>query len=132
MKNYEAGKPSYFSTPSPQLIHALNTAFKQLMANGIDQRIAKHVEVSDYVKKSIADLGLKPVASKREDQSHAMTAIYLPEGVGATDVLPKLLSKGVIFAAGLHATIGPKYIRFGHMGISAVCEQLPDRLFCKY
>ncbi|KAJ3479894.1 hypothetical protein NLG97_g8203 [Lecanicillium saksenae] len=89
-------------------------------------RIAKHVEVSDYVKKSIADLGLKPVASKKEDQSHAMTAIYLPEGVGATDVLPKLLSKGIIFAAGLHATIGPKYIRFGHMGVSAVNSNRGD------
>lgn len=120
MKNYEAGRPSYFSTPSPQLVRALNAAVKQVLAGSIEQRIAKHVEVSDYVKKSIGELGLKPVATKKEDQSHAMTAIYLPEGVGATDVLPKLLSKGVIFAAGLHPTIGPKYIRFGHMGVSAV------------
>lgn len=128
MKNYEANKPSYFSTPSPQLIHALNTAFKQVLAGSIESRIAKHVEVSDYVKKAVADLGLKPVASEKKDQSHAMTAIYLPDGVGATDVLPKLLSKGVIFAAGLHATIGPKYIRFGHMGISAVSANTYDCL----
>lgn len=120
MKNYEANKPSYFSTPGPQLVHATNTAFKQVLAKGMDARIQKHIEVSDYVKKSVKDLGLSVVATKPEDQSHAMTAIYLPEGVQATDVLPKLLAKGIIFAPGLHATIGPKYVRFGHMGISAV------------
>lgn len=120
MKNYEARKPSYFSTPSPQLIHALNTAFKQILARPIEERIQKHVEVSNKVKKAVADLGLKVVAAKPEDQSHAMTAIYLPDGVAATDLLPKLFSKGVIFAAGLHATIGAKYVRFGHMGVSAV------------
>ena len=120
MKNYEANKPSYFSTPSPQLIHALNTAFKQLLASGMDKRIQKHIEVSDYVKKSVKDLGLGIVATKPEDQSHAMTGIYLPEGIQATDVLPKILSKGIIFAPGLHETIGPKYLRFGHKGVSAV------------
>lgn len=120
MKNYEAKKPSYFSTPSPQLIHALNTAFKQILSKPLDGRVQKHVAVSDKVKKTVGDMGLKVVATKPEDQSHAMTAIYLPEGIPATDVLPKLLSKGIIFAAGLHATIGSKYVRFGHMGISAV------------
>mgnify|MGYP005987571313 CR=1 FL=1 len=120
MKNYEAKKPSYFSTPSPQLIHALNTAIKQILAKPLAERVQKHIAVSDKVKKAVGDLGLKVVATKPEDQSHAMTAIYLPEGVAATDVLPKLLAKGVIFAAGLHATIGAKYVRFGHMGISAV------------
>lgn len=120
MKNYEARKPSYFSTPGPQLVHALNTAFKQILARPLEERIQKHIEVSDKVKKAVADMGLRVVASQPKDQSHAMTAIYLPEGVAATDLLPKIVAKGVIFAPGLHATIGAKYIRFGHMGLSAV------------
>ena len=120
MQNYEAKKPSYFSTPSPQLIHALNTALSQILAKPLSERFARHIEVSDKVKKAVADLGLKVVASKPEDQAHAMTAIYLPDGVAIPDVLPKLLSKGIIFAGGLHKEIGTKYIRFGHMGPSAV------------
>lgn len=49
-----------------------------------------------------------------------MTAIYLPEGVKAPELLPNLLKKGVIFAGGLHKQIAAKYIRFGHMGVSVM------------
>jgi alanine-glyoxylate transaminase/serine-glyoxylate transaminase/serine-pyruvate transaminase len=122
MQNYEAKKPSYFATPSPQLIHALNTALKQILARPLSERFQRHKEVSDKVKKAVADLGLKIVATKPEDQSSAMTAIYLPDGVQIANVLPKLAAKGVIFAGGLHKEIATKYIRFGHMGVSVVSD----------
>lgn len=125
MQNYEAKKPSYFSTPSPQLIHALNTAVSQILVRPLSERFQRHIEVSNKVKKAVADLGLKVVAAKPEDQAHAMTAIYLPDGVSIPDVLPKLLNKGIIFAGGLHKEIGTKYIRFGHMGPSAVSHPFP-------
>ncbi|RGP59951.1 alanine-glyoxylate transaminase r-3-amino-2-methylpropionate-pyruvate transaminase [Fusarium longipes] len=120
MKNYEAKKPSYFATPSPQLVHALHTSLTQILSRPLSERFQAHIEVSNKVKKAITDLGLKIVATKPEDQAHAMTAIYLPEGVGAPDVLPKLAGKGVVFAGGIHKAIAPKYIRFGHMGVSAL------------
>lgn len=120
MKNYEAKKPSYFATPSPQLIHALNTALTQILAKPLSERFQKHIEVSDRVKKTVQELGLKVVATKPEDQAHAMTAIYLPETIQIADVLPKLGAKGVIFAGGIHKAIATRYIRFGHMGVSAV------------
>lgn len=120
MKNYEAKKPSYFATPSPQLVHALNTALTQILASPLSERFAKHREVSDKIKSAVAALGLKQVASKPEDQAHTMTAIYLPETVKATDILPALAKKNIVFAGGLHKEIAPKYIRFGHMGVSVV------------
>ncbi|GAB0135118.1 hypothetical protein EsDP_00003467 [Epichloe bromicola] len=126
MQNYEAKKPSYFSTPSPQLIRALNTAVSQVLARPLSERFQRHIEVSDKVKKAVADLGLKVVAGKPEDQAHAMTAIYLPDGVSIPDVLPKLLNKGIIFAGGLHKEIGSKYVRFGHMGPSAMDPNRSD------
>ena len=125
MQNYEAKKPSYFATPSPQLIHALHTALSQILAKPLSERFAKHKEVSDKIKKAVADLGLKQVALSPEDQAHAMTAIYLPETIKATDILPKLAKSGIIFAGGIHKEIAPKYIRFGHMGVSVVCGYFP-------
>lgn len=122
MKNYEAKKPSYFATPSPQLIHALHTALTQILSKPLAEQFQKHIEVSDRVKKAVADLGLKIVATKKEDQAHAMTAIYLPETIQIADVLPKLAAKGVVFAGGIHKAIATRYIRFGHMGVSAVCH----------
>ncbi len=120
MQNYEAKKPSYFATPSPQLIHALHTALTQILTKPLSERFAKHKEVSDKIKKVVTDLGLKQVASKPEDQAHAMTAIYLPETVKATELLPKLAKNGIIWAGGIHKEIASKYVRFGHMGVSVV------------
>jgi alanine-glyoxylate transaminase/serine-glyoxylate transaminase/serine-pyruvate transaminase len=118
MRNYEAKKPSYFATPSPQLIHALHTSLTQITAVPMEQRFQKHYEVSRYVKKSLADMGLKQLAAAEEAQANGMTAVYFPEGVTAPELLPKLLAKGIIFAGGLHKEIASKYFRFGHMGVS--------------
>jgi alanine-glyoxylate transaminase / serine-glyoxylate transaminase / serine-pyruvate transaminase len=120
MQNYENKKPSYFATPSPQLIHALHTALTQILAEPISQRFAKHKAASDRIKKAVADLGLKQIAANPDDQAHGMTAIYLPEGVKVPEILPSLAKRGVVFAGGIHKEIATKYIRFGHMGVSVV------------
>lgn len=126
MQNYEGKKASYFATPSPQLIHALDTSLKQILSRPLEQRFADHKAASQKVKKAVADLGLKQLASKPENQANGMTAIYLPEGITPPDVLPTLLKKGVIFAGGLHKEIAAKYIRFGHMGVSVTDPNRPD------
>jgi alanine-glyoxylate transaminase/serine-glyoxylate transaminase/serine-pyruvate transaminase len=120
MQNYEAKKPSYFATPSPQLVHALHTSLTQILSKPLSERFAAHREASQRVKKAVAALGLKQVASNPAEQANGMTAIYLPENVTAPVLLPNLLQKGVIFAGGLHKEIAAKYIRFGHMGVSVV------------
>ncbi|KAL5358372.1 pyridoxal phosphate-dependent transferase [Aspergillus floccosus] len=118
MQNYENCKPSYFATPPTQLVHALHTTLSQITAKPMADRFAIHRQASDKVKAAVADLGLKQLAANPENQAHAMTAIWLPDGLAPPDVLPGLLKRGVIFAAGLHKEVATKYIRFGHMGVS--------------
>ncbi|PKX94421.1 alanine--glyoxylate transaminase [Aspergillus novofumigatus IBT 16806] len=98
MQNYENNKPSYFATPPLSLFTLCTLLYR--------------------VKAAIAELGLRQLASQPESQAHAMTAIYLPDGLTPADVLPGLLKRGVIFAAGLHKEVATRYIRFGHMGVS--------------
>ncbi|KAL1973083.1 hypothetical protein VTN31DRAFT_6625 [Thermomyces dupontii] len=126
MQNYEAGKPSYFATPPTQLVHALNTALRLLTSVPLAERFAAHVRASDKVKAAVAELGLQQLATKPECQAHAMTAIRLPDGLTAPDILPHLLKRGVIFAGGLHKEIAPLYIRFGHMGASVTDPKRND------
>ncbi|KAJ5946687.1 hypothetical protein N7454_003526, partial [Penicillium verhagenii] len=118
MRNYENNKPSYFATPPTQLIHALHTTLSQITARPMAERFAIHTQVSDSVKAAVAQLGLKQLAPNPDAQAHGMTAMYLPDGLTPPDVLPGLLKRGVIFAAGLHKEIATRYIRFGHMGVS--------------
>ena len=126
MRNYEAGKPSYFATPSPQLIHALLTALKQLLAKPLSQRFARHKEVSQKIKARVNGLGLKQLAEDPANQASTMTAIWLPEGTVASEFLPGVLNRGVVFAGGLHKEAAPKYIRFGHMGVSVMDDKRND------
>ncbi|TKA22170.1 hypothetical protein B0A50_08336 [Salinomyces thailandicus] len=126
MQNYEAKKPSYFATPSPQLIHALHTALTQLLSRPLSERFQIHKDNSQKVKKAITDMGLKQLASKPENQANGMTTIYLPEGLTPPEILPTLMKKGVIFAGGLHKEIAAKYLRFGHMGVSVMDPKRDD------
>ena len=126
MQKYEAKKPSYFATPPTQLINALHTSLTQILSRPLSERFASHHEASQRVKKAVAALGLKQLAKMPENQANGMTAIYLPNELKPPDILPKLLSKGVIFAGGLHKEIASKYIRFGHMGVSVVDPKRDD------
>ena len=126
MQNYEAKKPSYFATPPTQLIQALHTALTQLLSQPLSQRFEQHKKVSQKVKKTIEDMGLKQLATDPNNAANAMTAIYLPEGLTPPEILPTLMKKGVIFAGGLHKEIATKYIRFGHMGVSVMEEERRD------
>lgn len=126
MQNYEAKKPSYFATPSPQLIHALHEALSQILSRPLSERFARHKAVSQKIKGRVTELGLKQLASDPANQANGMTAIYLPEGKIAAEFLPGLLERGVVFAGGLHKAIAPKYIRFGHMGVSVMDEDRPE------
>jgi len=128
MQNYEARKPSYFATPSPQLVRALHTSLTQILSAPLDYRFQKHKEVSQKVKKAVAELGLRQLADKPECQANGMTAIYLPEGVAAPDLLPKLTAKGVVFAGGLHKEIGRIWISLKGNKANNNDLQLPNTL----
>ncbi len=126
LRNYENKKPSYFATPSPQLIHALHTSLQQILSKPLEERFKRHKEVSQHVKKTVESMGLKQLATKQENQASGMTAMWLPDGIKPPDLLPHLLKRGVVFAGGLHKDCATKYIRFGHMGVSVMDEKKDD------
>lgn len=126
MQNYEAKKPSYFATPPTQIINALHTSLTQILSKPLSDRFAAHREASKRIKAAVTEIGLKQLAEKPENQANGMTAMYLPNDLKGPDVLPNILKKGVIFAGGLHKEIAPKYIRFGHMGVSVTDPQRDD------
>jgi alanine-glyoxylate transaminase / serine-glyoxylate transaminase / serine-pyruvate transaminase len=106
MQAYEARNPMYFATPPVQLIYALNTALKQILARPLADRFADHVKVSTMVKDFVEKkLGLKTLPRSREESANGMTAVWIPDGVKLPDLLPKIASRQVVFAGGLHKDI---------------------------
>jgi alanine-glyoxylate transaminase/serine-glyoxylate transaminase/serine-pyruvate transaminase len=57
----------------------------------------------------------------REGAANGMTAVYVPEGVQVSDIVPRLLKKGIIVSGGIHKEIRTSYFRIGH----SACFQPP-------
>ncbi|SPO37465.1 probable AGX1 - alanine-glyoxylate transaminase [Pseudozyma flocculosa] len=127
MKAYESGTGAYFGTPPTNLIYALHASLSTITkgAVSVEQRLQMHVEASDRVKNFVThDLGLKQlVADGIKDGAHGMTAVRYPQGIKATDLLPKLVARNIVVAAGLHKQCKDEYFRIGHMGVTVVDDK---------
>ena len=116
MEAYIARKPSYFGTPAVNLVYALRESLRQILAEGIDQRVARHKKLSDAFKAGITAIGLKQVPNRPENAACTMTASYFPASIDAK-FIGKMRERGVVVAGGLHPAIREKYFRVGHMGV---------------
>ncbi|ETN41612.1 uncharacterized protein HMPREF1541_03548 [Cyphellophora europaea CBS 101466] len=118
MRKYEAGEPGYFATPPTQVVRALGASLQLMHEVGMERTWELHRVRSAQVKEAAGRLGLRLLAQREEDQSHAVTALWLPEGIEAKALLARVLARGVTLAAGMHVEVGTRYVRFGHMGYS--------------
>ncbi len=116
MQAYIARKPAYFGTPAVNLIYALHESLRQILAEGMEQRVARHKKLSDAFKAGIQAIGLTQVAVRDEIAATTMTAPYFPEGLDAK-LIGKIRERGIVVAGGLHPAIREKYFRVGHMGV---------------
>lgn len=83
-----------------------------------------HKAASKRVKDFISNLGLKQlVADGIKDGANGMTAVKYPDGIKAGDLLPKMVAKNIIIAAGLHKEVKDTYCRIGHMGVTVTDDK---------
>lgn len=115
MEAYQARRPRYFATPAVNLVWALNVSLGQILAEGMEARIARHRRIARAFRAALSALGLRLVPVRPEKAAHTMTAVYYPEGVDST-LLEEVQRAGVILAGGLHPEIRTRYFRIGHMG----------------
>ncbi|KAF5373320.1 hypothetical protein D9615_007421 [Tricholomella constricta] len=121
MTAYGNDNPAYFGTPPVNLIQAYHASLTQITNSipSLDERFRLHKQVSQRIKALASQLGLAQLPQDPAHAANGMTAVYLPDGLVASDILPRMAAKGVIVAAGL-GDIKDKYIRIGHMGTSVV------------
>jgi alanine-glyoxylate transaminase / serine-glyoxylate transaminase / serine-pyruvate transaminase len=116
MQAYEARKPSYFATPAVNLVFALHTSLKRILAEGMAARVERHAALSAACKAGMRALGLIQVPVSDEAAAHTMTAPRFPAGVNGPQFLASAAQAGVTLAGGLHPAIRAEYFRIGHMG----------------
>lgn len=121
MQAYEAGRPSYFSTPATGLIAALHaslseiTAFQHGANTGIAARVAAHQRLGEAMRAAWRTMQLKQFGDSPHLAANTISAILYPDGVDAS-LLAAIRARGVIVAGGLYPGRQQDYFRVGHMG----------------
>lgn len=116
MEAYEARKPAYFGTPAVNLVFALNVSLAQILEEGLEKRIARHLALSQACKAAMSALGLAQVPLDSRFAAHTMTAPRYPQGLNCPDFLARVSRAGAVLAGGLLPSIRTEYFRIGHMG----------------
>lgn len=105
---------NYYITPAVNLVYALNSSLKRILAEGLQQRYRRHEALAKAVQGGLEALGLKLVAEEGF-RANTVTAAYLPEGVEWTKLYSEMRNRGVEIAGGLGPLRG-RIFRVGHMG----------------
>jgi alanine-glyoxylate transaminase / serine-glyoxylate transaminase / serine-pyruvate transaminase len=121
MEAYLARKVAYFATPAVNLIYALHESLRQMLAEGMPARMARHKRMSDAFKAGIDAIGLKQVPVERLVAADTMSAVYFPDGVDAA-LIGKIRARGIVVAGGIHPAIRERYFRVGHMGVISAAD----------
>lgn len=107
---------AYPYTPAVGLLNGLKLSCEMLLAEGLDNVIARHHRIASGVRAAVQAWGLQLCATAPEWWSDSVSAIRTPEGFNATKIVERAAScYGVAFGTGLGEVAG-KVFRIGHLG----------------
>lgn len=116
MQAYEEGRPSYFGTPSVNLVAALEVSLKMILDEGMEKRVARHEVLAKEFRQKIKNMGFRMMPVNKECAANTLSAIYFPENINASEFMGEMAKSDVIIAPGLLQDLKGKYFRVGHMG----------------
>jgi alanine-glyoxylate transaminase/serine-glyoxylate transaminase/serine-pyruvate transaminase len=104
-------------TPPTQLFHGLKRSLDRILRQeGLDSVIARHHRLAEAVRRGVAAMGLDLVAEHHSLASDTVSAIRVPEGVDAGEVMRIAYEElNTSFGSGLGPLNG-KVFRIGHLG----------------
>ncbi len=103
-------------TPPMTLLRGLRAALDLLLDEGLENVFARHNFLAEGVRRAVAAWGLELCAKGPEWYSDTVTAIMVPEGKDANDVIKHAYNRyGLSLGAGLSVVAG-KLFRIGHLG----------------
>jgi alanine-glyoxylate transaminase / serine-glyoxylate transaminase / serine-pyruvate transaminase len=103
-------------TPSLPLLYGLREALDMLLEEGLENVFARHHRLAEGVRAAVKGWGLKVCAKDPKWYSDTVSAVVVPEGFNAAEVIAIAYSKyNLSLGAGLSKVAG-KVFRIGHLG----------------
>ncbi len=106
----------YPYTPIVGMLNGLARSTEMLLEEGLDNVFARHHRMGEGVREAVRAWGLEICAASEDIYSESVTAIVVPEGFNATELVNHASDKyAVSFGGGLGKVAG-KVFRIGHLG----------------
>jgi aspartate aminotransferase-like enzyme len=106
-------------TPPVSLFYALDLALEMLLAEGLEAVFARHQHLGEYFRRHVRALRLHLLAEPAY-ASNTVTAVRVPEGIGAKVLLNTLRERDQVVLAGGQEQLSGKIVRIAHMGYCEV------------
>ena len=103
-------------TPATQLIRGLRCSLDMIAEEGLENIFARHHRLASGVRAAVDAWGLKLCAKEPKWHSDTVSAIYVPEGIDANNVLKTAFYRyNTSLGTGLNKLNG-RVFRIGHLG----------------
>jgi alanine-glyoxylate transaminase / serine-glyoxylate transaminase / serine-pyruvate transaminase len=113
----KANATGYFPyTPSIPMLHGLRESIAMLLEEGLEQVFARHHRLAEGTRRAVKAWGLEVCARAPKWHSDTVTAIMVPAGVNAAEVIDVAYRRyDLALGAGL-ARMAGRLFRIGHLG----------------
>ncbi|GAB4359792.1 MAG: aminotransferase class V-fold PLP-dependent enzyme [Methylohalobius crimeensis] len=114
----QANQTGYFPyTPNTSMLHGLRQVLDLLLAEGMDNVYARHHRLAEGVRRAVLDgWGLSLCARDPKWYSDSVSAIVVPEGFDARDVMHVAYNRYNLSLGGGLSEVAGKVFRIGHLG----------------
>jgi alanine-glyoxylate transaminase/serine-glyoxylate transaminase/serine-pyruvate transaminase len=113
----KANATGYFPyTPSIPMLYGLRESLAIIFEQGLDSIFARHHRLAEGTRAAVRAWGLRLCARAPQWQSDTVSAVMVPEGSNAADVIDVAFRRyNLALGAGMGRTAG-KLFRIGHLG----------------
>jgi len=114
-KQLESAKKNQSTfTPAITLVIGLRESLRKIRREGLKALFARHDLLARATREAVKALGLELFAA--ESPSNALTAVKIPEGIGANEIKSRFFEEYGITVAGGQDQAKGKIIRIAHLG----------------
>lgn len=113
----KTNKDGYFPyTPAVTLLRGLRASIDMLLEEGLENVFARHYRLAEGVRQAVFAWGLRPCARGPEWYSDTVTAVVVPDGFNANDVIKTAYHRYDLSLGGGLGRVAGRVFRIGHLG----------------
>ena len=118
IKYWDGNQRAYHHTAPINMMYALYQSLKDVVEEGLDNVLNRHLRVHEYLVKELSSLDIDFLVRK-ESRLPSLNAIKIPHGIDDLKIRNELLYKYSIEVGGGLGPFAGKVWRIGLMGFSA-------------